>query len=86
MLTFLVRIVDENPTIYLIISCSTFLLWLYFVHDEFFTTHTDQKQSIIYCLPQKTKNQTILSDCMRTKIPWINNGKRAVHMIRILIC
>lgn len=56
MFAFLLRFLDEYPTIYLIICCLAMLIWVYFFNVE---TNAEQNRLDIYGKQQKIQSQNI---------------------------
>lgn len=82
MFAFLLRFYDENSTIYMIVCCLMLLLWLYFVHMEFFPSPVDSNRlDMDLCGQQKSETRTISCDSMRKEIPWIKG--KVEYYIRI---
>lgn len=77
MFAFLSQFLDVNPSIYLIICCSTLLLWLYLVHDEFFNSDAHQTSRLdVYLVHEKKQTRKIPNHFNHQEIPWIQGNAR----------
>lgn len=77
MFAFLSQFLDVNPSIYLIICCSTLLLWLYLMHDEFFNSDAHQTSRLdVYLVHEKKQTRKIPNNFNHQEIPWIQGNAR----------
>lgn len=80
MFAVLLQFLDEYPTIYLIVICLQLLLWMCFVHVEFFASDADENRLDI-CLKACNRTRKIPNDLNIAKeIQWIK-GKVDFHSL-----